>query len=455
MKNVHLAVVLGATLGMSLVFACSGKDGADGAMGATGNAGPTGSTGAVGTPGAPGAPGPSGAPGPAGTTTTVDGGVADGGGMTGLPTSCLQPCHGFNGIVEQWKTSTHYSTYISNLGGTEVPSWTGQQVCGNCHANDAIEQRTAGSILLADGGVTGNLAKGELEYRDPAGKLAEPLYAGNSKVAQVGCLTCHKYAQDPHVTGKTYADGDFPLRVPTGPDDESFIEKSPDTSAVTGSSAGKLGPANACVWCHKSRKDVTNYVTATNKITSSHWGPHEGPQADIYTGTGGYQYANQAYGTSTHQQKLTCIDCHMPDVKTNDNRVNHSFYAQVSACTQCHSDAKNFDISGGQSAVKASMLELQAALNGAGMISRDGLLPMAAADLADGQFALDLARTNGGADAGTTTLTADQAGALYNYFLLARGGALGVHNPKYSKQLIFDSYVAVAGKPPTTLVRPQ
>ena len=28
-------------------------------------------------------------------------------------------------------------------------------------------------------------------------------------------------------------------------------------------------------------------------------------------------------------------------------------------------------------------------------------------------------------------LTQDQAGALYNYILVARGGAYGVHNPKY------------------------
>ena len=52
-------------------------------------------------------------------------------------------------------------------------------------------------------------------------------------------------------------------------------------------------------------------------------------------------------------------------------------------------------------------------------------------------------------------LSADQAGALYNYFIVGRGGALGVHNPKYVQQLLFDSYVATTGNPPTTIVRPQ
>ena len=44
-------------------------------------------------------------------------------------------------------------------------------------------------------------------------------------------------------------------------------------------------------------------------------------------------------------------------------------------------------------------------------------------------------------------LTQDQAGALYNYILVARGGAYGVHNPKYIAQLLYDSYFALTGLP--------
>ncbi len=42
-------------------------------------------------------------------------------------------------------------------------------------------------------------------------------------------------------------------------------------------------------------------------------------------------------------------------------------------------------------------------------------------------------------------LTQDQAGALYDYILVARGGASGVHNPKYIGQLLYDSYYALTG----------
>jgi hypothetical protein len=47
-------------------------------------------------------------------------------------------------------------------------------------------------------------------------------------------------------------------------------------------------------------------------------------------------------------------------------------------------------------------------------------------------------------------LTAAQAGAHYNYILVARGGAYGVHNPLYVKELLYDSYKAVTGNPPPT-----
>jgi hypothetical protein len=55
------------------------------------------------------------------------------------------------------------------------------------------------------------------------------------------------------------------------------------------------------------------------------------------------------------------------------------------------------------------------------------------------------------------TLTAAQAGAMYDYILVARGGAYGVHNPLYEKQLMYDSYEAVTGNPPPTFIsgRPQ
>jgi hypothetical protein len=269
----------------------------------------------------------------------------------------------------------------------------------------------------------------------------------------VNCITCHAVTNenDPHRTGAPYTEGSFPLRVASGPNDQAFLEKSPDTTAVTGMAVGARGSANTCMFCHKSRKDVTNYITASNTFTSANWGPHEGPQADIFTGKGGYEYAAKTYGTSTHELKLSCIDCHMPGNAANDNRADHSFYPQISACKSCHAGATTFDIAGGQSEIVASLSELQSVLNAAGYLTRGaaGNPALSPAELADKQFALDKTRV------GATGLTADRAGAVYNYLLVARGGAKGVHYPKYVRQLIFDSIFAITTPTqPTTLTRP-
>jgi hypothetical protein len=106
------------------------------------------------------------------------------------------------------------------------------------------------------------------------------------------------------------------------------------------------------------------------------------------------------------------------------------------------------------------MNELRVLLNNAGVLTRSSAapyLPIQASDLTDpaSDLTLDLTRPNGALDGGNVALTADQAGALYNYLLLARGGGKGVHNTKYTQQLIYDSIIAMGGTPVAVAVRPQ
>jgi len=143
----------------------------------------------------------------------------------------------------------------------------------------------------------------------------------------------------------------------------------------------------------------------------------------------------------------------MPKVASNQNVGNHSFYPQLSTCQQagCHVTATNFDVIGGQSAMKAGIQELRVALNNAGWLTRSAAAPYAAltaTELADQHYAEDKVRPTNG-------LTADQAGAVYNYLLLARGAGGGVHNPVYVRELIFDSHKSVTGVAPASIpVRP-
>jgi hypothetical protein len=47
------------------------------------------------------------------------------------------------------------------------------------------------------------------------------------------------------------------------------------------------------------------------------------------------------------------------------------------------------------------------------------------------------------------------AGILYNYLLIARGKDMGAHNPRYTKQLLFDAIEKLTGAAPTSgLTRP-
>jgi hypothetical protein len=369
-----------------------------------------------------------------------------------IPVSCLSPCHGFDGVVAQFQTSVHYSEYLTNLvSATPETEWTTTGApCGNCHAIDGLEQRASGSVGTNDGGVVTHLATGELQYRDPTtGAQASASYTGTALVAEVYCTTCHAVtdANDPHKTGIPWTPGSFPLVV--SPDGGSVnIERSPSTAAVTGTNAGDFGPGNTCMWCHRSRVDITNYLTPTgNMITSVYWGPHEGPEGDLFTGVGGYQYSGEAYSESTHEQKLSCVDCHMVNVADNSNVPDHSFNASLSACVGCHAGATSFNITDFQGQIQSSLTQFEMYLGPAGLLTRSTgpapYAPLTSTQIGDGNWSQDLPVP--GATLGGVALTEDQAGALYNYLLVARGGAYGVHNPIYIAQLLYDSYLALTG----------
>ena len=141
----------------------------------------------------------------------------------------------------------------------------------------------------------------------------------------------------------------------------------------------------------------------------------------------------------------------MGAVATNAGIGNHSFAPQVATCASagCHATATSFDVLGRQTAMLNTLRQLRDALNTKGWLTPAEAAPFDAltpAQVADANFKNDGARPT------ATPLTASEAGALYNYLLLARGGAGGIHNPLYAMQLMFDSYVAVTGGPPSTML---
>lgn len=424
-RFIGLAFIVGVVgAGAGLAACGSGEDGAKGEPGATGPAGP------------PGPPGPQGTPGT----------VADGGGV--LSGACTTPCHTFGGVVDQWRFSNHSHPQNNEVGGG---------ACGNCHAIDGIQHRVANKYSVApDAGVPADVAKGHLNFKAASGAITEIGYGGATTIGRIHCSTCHAFdsTNDPHVTGK-YVAGQAPLRVPGGVNDTVILEKTADASAgvPTGQElAYRAG--NVCVFCHKSRKDVSLYITASNAL-STRWGPHDGPQADVYSGKGGYHFAGQTYGSSAHATVANaCVSCHMQPVATNANVPDHTMKPTVAFCKTCHTQytGTTFDIQGGQSIVRSGLRELRTLLNDAGRLTRSTAAPYANLsdeDLADNQFHLDTVRPGSPA-------AAPEAGALYNYLIIARSKDFGVHNPTYAKQLLWDSIRQLKGANPTSLPsRPQ
>lgn len=175
------------------------------------------------------------------------------------------------------------------------------------------------------------------------------------------------------------------------------------------------GKGNLCANCHQPRRVITGYVDDANgvtNVTSTHWGPHHGPQSAMLLGIGG---AGDVKGVSSAHSVLvrdTCVTCHVGE---NDN---HTFEPAVSACVTCHADAENFDIDGVQTEVEALIAELGELLEAKGLYHDGhpvvGTYPIAEAD------------------------------ALWNYILIAvEDGSLGVHNPGYTKALLEASIAAL------------
>ena len=421
--------ILALASGTAVAVACTGGDGAKGEPGLTGQPGPQGTAG-----------------GPGSSSGGVDGGSI----LTG---ACTQPCHTFGGVVDQWRFSNYSHPQEDLIGGGP---------CGNCHGIDGLQQRVANKfVVAADSGTPVNVAKGHMTYATTAGPTGEIGYGGATTIGLIHCTTCHDFnpTNDPHVVGK-YVAGTAAIRVPGGATGTVLLEKSPVAGAVTGQPLAYKA-ANVCVMCHKSRKDVTSYITAANTISSIRWGLHEGPQTDVYSGKGGFHFAGLVYGTSAHAAiGNACVGCHMSPVAANANVPDHTMKPNVAYCKSCHTTytGTDFDIQGGRSVVKNELSELETALNNTGLLTRSAAAPYSALsddDLADGQFNLDATRPGGNAGA-NFTLDAATAGALYNYLIIARSKDLGVHNPTYEKQLLWDSIRQMTKVDPTSLpARPQ
>ena len=205
-----------------------------------------------------------------------------------------------------------------------------------------------------------------------------------------------------------------------------------DPPALQNGEVYDLTRANICIDCHQSRRDVTAYLTPPVNL-SPFWGPHHGPQSDILIGTNGYEYASFTYDNTNHRSAIDggCMGCHF-DKTSNFILGGHSFNMEwddgsgatlnTDACLPCHT-VTDWDHNGRQTEVDGLAANLLNLLVNAGLMMPDGR------------------------PASVTVNDADSAGAVWNYMMYKEDQSSGVHNYKYTRDLLESAIQFMGGSP--------
>lgn len=256
-----------------------------------------------------------------------------------------------------------YETSVHGLGAV-APRGAGAS-CARCHSNEGFQAFVA------------------------APSQAEAAVAWPSRIS---CVTCHgnHRSLEPGLTA--------PMRT---------------DAPITGISDGTVfdfgNESNLCGTCHQARRDGPSHETTAGdsaSITSSHDGPHHGPQVNVLFGNGGYG----ASTTATHTT-FGCVDCHMGE------GFEHTFNPAVATCNTsgCHTGVTSFDINGKQTSFDTRMEAIAQALVAKGLLGGDataGYHPVV------GKYPINDFK------------------AFWNYMYCYEDHSHGVHNPGYISTLL-------------------
>ena len=301
----------------------------------------------------------------------------------------------------------------------------GNVTCFDCHSDEnlemkraefAISQHSSGSIAVAYAGGRGYCSPCHSHEQFVA--AAEGLEAQNvANPSPWECSTCHGLHN-------TFEDVDYALRA---------------TSAEWGADGTtfELGNSNLCAVCHQSRTAEPNIDVPgdTFEITSTHYGPHHGAQANVLAGFGFAEIpgpiAYPAAGSEMHLA-ASCTGCHM-------HEGEHSFNPSLDACNACHSTA-DFNYGGVQTDTHDDLEELRDLLVAKGVLEQ-GHEEVYEIDQETGE--IELVVTVEGYHPVVGTYPMILAQAFFNWVGLEEDRSLGAHNPKYYNALIKNSIAAL------------
>ena len=122
------------------------------------------------------------------------------------------------------------------------------------------------------------------------------------------------------------------------------------------------GMGNLCANCHQMRAVLPD--AKDGKITvGARFPGHHGPEAPLLLGIGGLGVDTKPLvGTPSPHYKVenTCVGCHLGGAGAD---ANHSFMPVVATCVKCHTDAKDLDVKGEQTAIKKQLDACQGSLD--------------------------------------------------------------------------------------------
>ncbi len=309
-------------------------------------------------------------------------------------------------IVQQWDRSKHAeviwsSSFAQNNNGTN-----NLDNCIRCHDGTGYVNYTNGEGTYTNGFTV-------------------------AKQVNMTCAVCH----DPH----------------GGPDNQ--LRKGPvsgDTLA-NGYHYTNVGKGEVCMNCHKARKNVNTFTLT--RVNSANWGPHHSGQADIYEAQNAATFGGPPYQTTQHKEFLTnsCVKCHMPPTDTtlvNRDKVgghtmsihnDENDFDYLAACQSCHFGKTRFDQFiapydyDGDGTIEPWVTEVDGCLRNL----RLALPPVGVDSIAWQLIAAD-----------SNNIPLRQA--YFNYLIVNEGSERGMHNPKYSVDVLIRSRQVLTGIMPVS-----
>jgi hypothetical protein len=293
-------------------------------------------------------------------------------------------CHNASSVLVA--KSAQYMNSQHAIGETTFENATG---CAICHTSQGFIERVG------------------------TGKYATAAVIENP--TPIGCRTCHNI----HAT---YTADDWGLKVTAG-----VIMFADSTSTVD------FGSANVCISCHQSRTISPNFKTGivndSMSITSSRWGTHHGPQAELEAGLLGYEFGAGALASTNAHKTLPngCVTCHMATAvghiggghtfKTKfEEEGSETFNFAGCSDAACHGTTAP-DVETLQAGIQARLTALETEFISRGWMDGTTLLWKATSSK-------------------KLKVSKDQAGAMFNYKFVWEDKSLGVHNPKYAEAML-------------------